>query len=491
MSLPSLHRPPLRNHSVASPPLRSRRSASRSRKRGRGRASGSAPGGYGGFSREPPKWATREDFDGAFQFLPRLLQQQPPRGRRTGLAHRLSRRRQQLLRPPRRAVVRPRQDEARRPARQRRRAPDRSAALSAARSSTWRTSARRASATRRSSSFASYLLKGGFLEVDDFWGTQAWEQWAEEIGRVLPPHRYPIFDIPRDHPVMHTLYDVKEVEQVSNIRYLDADRRQRLGARAINDSPHVNFRGIQDEQGRLMVVMAHNTDIPDTWEREGESKEYFDRFSPERLRHRRQHHDLRDDALTADNALTEVVEAEGHLIDSQLMNAMFDTVVRHDAAFDVLEFRIGRTNDEPSFVSMRVTRQGGGGADRGARGTGRARLPRRARRGRAHRRRRSRRLRARGFLLDDEPSDVRAARRRNGCEVDQQRMDAAIVIDERPRDLPQAARDPQGRRDRLRHPRHQDRPRVPGARSPRLRVHDERDLVRAAGRGRRRRGSPR
>ena len=47
-----------------------------------------------------------------------------------------------------------------------------------------------------------------------------------------------------------------------------------------SDSPQVNFRGIQDERGRLMVVMAHNTDIPDTWEREGESKEYFDRFSP-------------------------------------------------------------------------------------------------------------------------------------------------------------------------------------------------------------------
>ena len=53
-----------------------------------------------------------------------------------------------------------------------------------------------------------------------------------------------------------------------------------------------------------------------------------------------------------------MVEAEGHLIDSQLMNAMFDTVVRHEAAFDVLEFRIGRTNDEPSFVSMRVTAKG-------------------------------------------------------------------------------------------------------------------------------------
>jgi len=52
---------------------------------------------------------------------------------------------------------------------------------------------------------------------------------------------------------------------------------------------------------------------------------------------------------------TEVVEAEGHLIDSQLLNVMFDTVVRNDAAFEVLEFRIGRTNEEPSFVAMRIT----------------------------------------------------------------------------------------------------------------------------------------
>jgi lysine-ketoglutarate reductase/saccharopine dehydrogenase-like protein (TIGR00300 family) len=54
---------------------------------------------------------------------------------------------------------------------------------------------------------------------------------------------------------------------------------------------------------------------------------------------------------------TEVVEAEGHLIDSQLLNMMFDTVVRSDAAFEVLEFRIGRTNDEPSFVAMRISAQ--------------------------------------------------------------------------------------------------------------------------------------
>jgi lysine-ketoglutarate reductase/saccharopine dehydrogenase-like protein (TIGR00300 family) len=52
--------------------------------------------------------------------------------------------------------------------------------------------------------------------------------------------------------------------------------------------------------------------------------------------------------------LTEVVEAEGHLIDSQLLNVIFDTVIKWNATFEVLEFRIGRTNEEPSFISMRV-----------------------------------------------------------------------------------------------------------------------------------------
>jgi Domain of unknown function (DUF4159) len=123
-----------------------------------------------------------------------------------------------------------------------------------------------------------YLEKGGFLEVDDFWGSQAWEQWAREIGRVLPPGRYPIVDIPSDHPIMHTLYDVKEIEQVSSIQFWSRSggRVSERGA----DSATVHFRGIADLKGRLIVVIAHNTDIPDTWEREGESKEYFDRFSP-------------------------------------------------------------------------------------------------------------------------------------------------------------------------------------------------------------------
>jgi uncharacterized protein DUF4159 len=72
---------------------------------------------------------------------------------------------------------------------------------------------------------------------------------------------------------------VKEVPQVPSINrwYQMNGGTSERGA----DSAYVNFRGIQDEHGRLMVVMTHNTDISDTWEREGENKEYFDRFSPD------------------------------------------------------------------------------------------------------------------------------------------------------------------------------------------------------------------
>jgi arginine dihydrolase len=52
---------------------------------------------------------------------------------------------------------------------------------------------------------------------------------------------------------------------------------------------------------------------------------------------------------------SEVVHAEGHLIDSQLLNLIFDTVIKWDGSFEVLEFRIGRTNEETSSISMRVS----------------------------------------------------------------------------------------------------------------------------------------
>lgn len=59
--------------------------------------------------------------------------------------------------------------------------------------------------------------------------------------------------------------------------------------------------------------------------------------------------------MNTSNAYSEVVEAEGHLIDSQILNVVFDTVVKHNASFDVLKFNIGRRNDEPSSIAMRIS----------------------------------------------------------------------------------------------------------------------------------------
>jgi hypothetical protein len=129
----------------------------------------------------------------------------------------------------------------------------------------------RAEATR----LREYLLKGGFLWVDDFWGTAAWTQWSSEIIRVLP--EFPIFDIPADHPIRHTLFTITDVPQVPGINFFE--RTGRTAERG-SDSLHPDFRAIADDHGRIMVLMTHNTDINDAWEREGEDPRFFERFSP-------------------------------------------------------------------------------------------------------------------------------------------------------------------------------------------------------------------
>jgi hypothetical protein len=115
--------------------------------------------------------------------------------------------------------------------------------------------------------------------VDDFWGSLAWDNWSRQLAQVLPSGQFPIFDIPGTHPIMHTLYDVKEVPQVCSINFWNPSYPNETSERG-PDSAQVHFRGVQDSHGRLMVLMSHNTDIADTWEREGEDQRYFDLFSP-------------------------------------------------------------------------------------------------------------------------------------------------------------------------------------------------------------------
>jgi hypothetical protein len=106
----------------------------------------------------------------------------------------------------------------------------------------------------------SYLLAGGTLIIDDFWGSREWLNWEMEIRRVLP--EFDIVDLPMDHQVYRTYYQVDTVLQVPAFRggwgdYSNTSERDGFHAR--------NF-GIFDEKGRLMVIINWNTDLGDAWE---------------------------------------------------------------------------------------------------------------------------------------------------------------------------------------------------------------------------------
>ncbi|HSJ30579.1 MAG TPA: DUF4159 domain-containing protein [Longimicrobiales bacterium] len=120
-----------------------------------------------------------------------------------------------------------------------------------------------------------YLMKGGLLWVDDFWGDLAWDFWAETIRRVLP--FYEITDLPPDHPLFTTAFVVPAVPQIPSIQFWRRSGGATSERGAASAEPHL--RAIRDENGRIMVLMTHNTDIADGWEREGEDDDYFFSFS--------------------------------------------------------------------------------------------------------------------------------------------------------------------------------------------------------------------
>jgi len=98
------------------------------------------------------------------------------------------------------------------------------------------------------------------------------------MAKVLPPDHYPMVDVPLDHPIFKSFFTVKEIPQIPSIQFWRRSGGTGTSERGWEtEEPH--FRGIFDDQGRLMVIMTHNTDIADGWERESEDDEYFYRFS--------------------------------------------------------------------------------------------------------------------------------------------------------------------------------------------------------------------
>ncbi len=132
-----------------------------------------------------------------------------------------------------------------------------------------------------------YLLNGGFLMADDFWGQPQWANFERQIKRVFPERKW--IDLEMDHPIFHAVYDLKGPKEKLQIPNAEWGRRSEstgvtweyheneYGERVACKDIH--FRALFDEKGRLMALGCYNTDNGDGWEREGEDVYFFHRFS--------------------------------------------------------------------------------------------------------------------------------------------------------------------------------------------------------------------
>ncbi|MCB1097712.1 MAG: DUF4159 domain-containing protein [Verrucomicrobiae bacterium] len=124
-------------------------------------------------------------------------------------------------------------------------------------------------------SLRSYLLNGGFLLVDDFWGDWEWENFYLEMKKVFPEKEPE--ELTLDHEIFHCVFDLTEKPQLPSISVA-----QRYGITYEPGKPgaeEVHYRALFDDDGRMMAIICHNTDLGDGWEREGEDPWYFKNFS--------------------------------------------------------------------------------------------------------------------------------------------------------------------------------------------------------------------
>ena len=144
-----------------------------------------------------------------------------------------------------------------------------------------------------------YLLNGGVLMADDFWGQKQWDNFEHNIKRVLPEREF--VELPMSHPLFHCVFDLnvaKNKLQTPNIRqginslnpysrdygvtweyYHDDYDNDDGEGRAAHD---MHVRAIFDDKERIMVIATHNCDNGDSWEREGEDDGFFHEFSEKR-----------------------------------------------------------------------------------------------------------------------------------------------------------------------------------------------------------------
>lgn len=121
-----------------------------------------------------------------------------------------------------------------------------------------------------------YLLNGGFVWFDDFWGEYEWENLESEMKKVFPNRQFVEMEL--EHPLYQSVNQIQAKRQVPAVQV--GTRSQWTGRTSERyDADEVHHRAVMDDEGRLMVFATHNTDNGDGWEWEGDNLYYFREFS--------------------------------------------------------------------------------------------------------------------------------------------------------------------------------------------------------------------
>ncbi len=115
-----------------------------------------------------------------------------------------------------------------------------------------------------------YLLRGGFIFVDDFHGGLEWKWFYKEFKKIFP-NREPV-DIPISHPIFRCFYKIEKLIQIPGLRALFSGQTYERF-----DGHPARYLGVFDDKGRLMMMICFNSDLGDAWEHAAEDyypKEY-------------------------------------------------------------------------------------------------------------------------------------------------------------------------------------------------------------------------
>ncbi len=129
--------------------------------------------------------------------------------------------------------------------------------------------------TEECTALRNYMLNGGFVMADDFWGDLSWMHVRAEFKLIFPDLN-PV-ELPLNHPVYHAVFNFKYAPQIPSAGY--GYRGTSWDAADYAGDHDAHYYGIFDKRNRMMAILCRNNHYGDGWEHEGENRDYFDRFS--------------------------------------------------------------------------------------------------------------------------------------------------------------------------------------------------------------------